>query len=74
MMGGGQGKGKMGGMMNKDSVVATADGGVVVMQGPRLLKYDKDLNLVKEVELPRGKKPGQAEAKADSTETVPSAA
>jgi hypothetical protein len=43
------------GMMQKDTVVATSDGGVVVMQGPRLIKYDKDLTLVKEVELPRGK-------------------
>ncbi len=52
-----QGKGKMMGMMRKDSVVATSDGGVVVLSGPRLLKYDSELNLVKETELPRGKKP-----------------
>lgn len=57
-MGMGKGMGMMGGMMQKDTVVATSDGGVVIMQGPRLLKYDKDLTLVKEVELPRGKKPG----------------
>ena len=57
--GNGNGKGKMMGMgmMQRDSVVATSDGGVVLMQGPRLIKYDKDLNLVKEVEIPRGKKP-----------------
>ncbi len=73
MMGGGPGKGKMGGMMNKDSVVATSDGGVVVMSGPRLIKYDKDLNLIKAVELPRGKKPSQLEAKTESSESTPSA-
>jgi len=52
MMGG---KGKMMGMQN-DSMVATSDGGIVLKHGPRLIKYDKDLNLVKEVELPRPKK------------------
>ncbi len=59
---GGQGGGKMNpmmGMMRKDSVVATSDGGVVVLSGPRLLKYDASLTLVKEVELPKGKGPGQ---------------
>lgn len=62
---GGQGKGnpmmKGMGMMHKDSLVATEDGGVVLMQGPRLIKYDKDLNLIKEVEIPRGKKPAHHE-------------
>ncbi len=53
---GGHGKGKMMGMMQKDSMVATSDGGVVLKSGPRLIKYDKDLNLVKEVELPRPQK------------------
>ena len=47
------------GMMHKDSMIATSDGGVIVMSGPRLIKYDKDLTLVKEVELPKGKKPQQ---------------
>ena len=37
-------------MMNK-TMVATNDGGVIVMAGPKLMKYDKDLNLVKEVEI-----------------------
>lgn len=61
MMMGGRGKGgPMMGMMHKDSVVATSDGGVVVLSGPRLLKYDSELNLVKEVELPKGKRPGPA--------------
>jgi len=39
----------MGTMMNK-SLVATADG-VVVMSGDKLIKFDKDLNLVKEVQV-----------------------
>ena len=40
-------------MMNgmQKQMVATSDGGVVVMAGHKLFKYDKDLNLVKEVEL-----------------------
>jgi hypothetical protein len=37
-------------MMHKE-MVATQDGGVVVMVDNKLLKYDKDLNMVKEVEL-----------------------
>jgi hypothetical protein len=37
--------------MASGSMVATSDGGVIVMMGPKLLKYDKDLNLVKEVEI-----------------------
>ena len=37
-------------MMSK-SLVATSDGGVVVMVGNKLLKYDKNLNLVKEAEI-----------------------
>ncbi len=39
------------GRMEKE-VVATQDGGVVVLMGGRLLKYDKDLNLVKQVDVP----------------------
>ena len=59
-MGGSKGammdKGMMGmhGMMMKmmeKSVVATPDGGIVVVMGNKLTKYDKDLNVVKEVEL-----------------------
>ena len=37
-------------MMEK-SMVATPDGGVIVLAGNKLLKYDQDLNLVKEVEI-----------------------
>ena len=54
--GGMMGKGMMGmhGMMMKmmeKSVVATSDGGIVVVSATKLSKYDKDLNLVKEVDL-----------------------
>jgi hypothetical protein len=38
------------GMMKKE-VVATSDGGVIVMADNKLFKYDKDVNLIKEVEL-----------------------
>ena len=59
MMGGGMmGKGGMmmgmHGMMMKmmeKSVTATSDGGIVIVAGDKITKYDKDLNLVKEVEL-----------------------
>ena len=59
MMGKGMmGKGMMGmmkhGMMMKmmeKSVVATSDGGVVIVVGNKVSKFDKDLNLVKEVDL-----------------------
>ncbi len=48
-------KGMMGhgmmGMMSK-AMVASGDGGVIVQSGNKLLKYDKDLNLVKEAEIP----------------------
>lgn len=38
-------------MMMGRTMVATKDGGVIVMVGNRLLKYDGELNLQKEVEL-----------------------
>ena len=41
---------KMGEMMNKIAV-ATSDGGIVVIAGDKMTKYDKDLSVVKEVEL-----------------------
>lgn len=37
-------------MMTKQ-IVATEDGGVIVLAGMKLMKYDKDLNLVKETEI-----------------------
>jgi hypothetical protein len=46
------GRGGMGGpMMHNGSLVATQDGGVIVMMGNELIKYDKDLNLAKQVEI-----------------------
>ena len=49
------------GMMHQQpTVVATSDGGVVVLQGPKLAKYDADLNLVNEVELKGGPKKAPA--------------
>lgn len=55
------GKGKMvvgcpvHGMMMKQmmdrEVIAAADGGVIILAGNKLAKYDKELNLVKEVEI-----------------------
>ena len=47
--------GSMHGMMMKSmmekSMVATSDGGVIVLSGNKLTKYDKNLNVVKEVEI-----------------------
>jgi len=37
--------------MMKESLVATQDGGVIVMIGNKLQKYDKNLTLKKEVEI-----------------------
>jgi len=38
-------------MMGKTQMVATEDGGVIVLAGNKLMKYDADLGLVKEVEV-----------------------
>ncbi len=63
MMGKGMMKGKMmhqGGMMGmcprhvmmgKSTLVASNDGGVILLVGNKLYKYDKNLKLVKEVEI-----------------------
>ena len=37
------------GDMNK-SVVPTSDGGIIVVGAGKIAKYDKDLNLIKEIE------------------------
>jgi hypothetical protein len=37
-------------MMGK-YLIATEDGGIVVMAGNKLIKFDKDLNRIKEVEI-----------------------
>ncbi len=47
---GGHKEGMMKMMMEKE-MVPTSDGGVIVLSGNRLLKYDKDLELVKEVKI-----------------------
>ncbi len=52
-MKGGMGKGMM---HHQPSVVATSDGGIVILDGPRLLKYDSQLKLIGEAELKPGKK------------------
>ena len=53
-------QGMMGGMMMEHmmmksmmdkSVVPTEDGGIVIVAGNKIMKYDKDLNLVKEAEI-----------------------
>lgn len=41
----------MHGMMRGASIVASTDGGVIVLNGNKLYKYDKNLNLVKEADL-----------------------
>ena len=41
----------MGGMCSR-AIVAAADGSIIVMCCDKLIKYDKDLNLVKEVQIP----------------------
>lgn len=38
-------------MMMGKSIIATTDGGVVVMIGDKLMKFDRDLNLVKEAKI-----------------------
>ncbi|MFH0791363.1 MAG: hypothetical protein V2A64_07010 [Candidatus Omnitrophota bacterium] len=43
--------GEMHAMMADKSLVATKDGGIVVLAGNKLLKYNKDLVLQKEVEI-----------------------
>lgn len=44
---------RQGMMMSKSSLIATSDGGVIVMKEHGLYKYDKNLNLIKEVKTGR---------------------
>ena len=73
------GMGKMGcPMMGKAQMVATDEGGVIVLAGSKLLKYDADLNLVKEVEVkmpmgPMGSKQCPMMGKMMDKDAVPSA-
>ncbi len=55
MMGQGMKGGMTHGMMSPQ-MVAASDGGVIVMMGNKLMKYDKDLNLKKEIEIKMPKK------------------
>lgn len=43
--------GRMMGETAERKVVATSDGGIVILTGNTIIKYDKDLNLVKEAEI-----------------------
>ena len=52
---------KMKGMHQQPTMIATSDGGVIILSGPKLLKYDSELNLVKEIELKPGPKPTNRE-------------
>ena len=58
--------GMKGGMMMgmHPTVVATSDGGVVVLTGGKLTKYDNGLNLIKEVEIKGGPKPMDKKSEA----------
>jgi hypothetical protein len=52
-------------MMMGKSLVATEDGGVVVLLGNKLYKYDKELVLQKEVEIKLGKCPMSEKMKSE---------
>ena len=54
-----------GGMMMQRQMIATSDGGVVILDGPKLTKYDSGLTLVKSVELPRPTPPKDREEHED---------
>ncbi len=59
-------KSMRGGMMcnhEKSSLVATSDGGVVILCGNRLMKFDKNLKKVSEIELACGKEDEATQAK-----------
>jgi hypothetical protein len=52
-------------MHNAPMMVATSDGGVVVMAGGKLIKYDKNLAVVKEVSISSDKCCGNDGSKAE---------
>jgi hypothetical protein len=55
-------------------VVATSDGGVVIITGNAVAKYDKDMNLVKESELKmpmHTQMPVMTDSKTDATKKCP---
>lgn len=58
-------------MMGPKAMVASNDGGVIVLIGDKLQKYDKDLNLVKEVTITGDKEcplPEEEAAEAKQTQ------
>ena len=66
-------------IMGKIQMVATDEGGVIVLAGNKLMKYDADLNLVKDVELkmpmgPMGDKQCPMMGKTMDAVAVPAAA
>ncbi len=69
--GGMKGKMRMG-MHRPPSMIATSDGGVLVLNGGKLAKYDAQLNLVKEVEIKGGPAPSKKEHPKMDEEQIPS--
>lgn len=57
--------------MHKESVVATSDGGVVILSGRTLSKYDAKLNLINQVELKNPKPGNSASRDARPREEMP---
>ena len=47
------------------TVVATSDGGVVLLMGDKLVKYDKNLTLIKETSIPSQRSCGCDGAKGE---------
>ena len=64
---------KMGGMHQSPSLIATSDGGVVILMGGKLAKYDKELNLVKEVEMKKPSMPPKEDGEMPVSEVAPEA-
>ncbi len=48
-------------MFLEKQIIPTPDGGLIVSIGDKLIKYDKDLNLIKQVTLPSPLPPTQPE-------------
>ena len=66
-------------LMGKAQMVATDEGGVIVLLGNKLMKYDADLNLVKDVEIqmpmgPMGGKQCPMMGKMPDSDAAPSPA
>jgi hypothetical protein len=52
-------------------MVASGNGGVIILTGNRLLKYDANLNLVKEIEIKPAAEPVKKAEKAKAPEAKP---